>query len=47
MKPKKNFLTLNNKKASRKGNIPVNILKDATDTYLPTPQSNRMNFEMN
>ena len=47
MKPKKNLLTLNNKKASREGNIPVNILKDATDTYLPTPQSNRMNFEMN
>ena len=47
MKPKKNFLTLNNKKASREGNIPVNILKDATDTSLPTPQSNRMNFEMN
>ena len=31
---KREILTLNNKKASREGDIPVNILKDATDTYL-------------
>ena len=29
------ILTLNNKKASREGDIPVNMLKDAIDTYLP------------
>ena len=32
---KREILTLNNKKASREGDIPVNILKDAIDTYLP------------
>ena len=49
---KRYILTLNNKKASREGDITVNILKDATDNYLPilrlsTPQLNRMNFQMN
>ena len=29
------MLILNNKKASREGDIPVNTLKDAIDTYLP------------
>ena len=33
---KTEILTLNNEKASREGDIPVNTLKDATDTYLPT-----------
>ena len=33
---KREILTLNNKKASSEGDIPVNFLKDATDTYLPT-----------
>ena len=51
-KIKQVILILNNKKASREGDIPVDILKDATDTYLPTPKlstspSNRMNFQMN
>ena len=32
---KREILNLNNKKASREGDIPVNILKDAIDTYLP------------
>ena len=32
---KREMLNLNNKKASREGDIPVNILKDAIDTYLP------------
>ena len=32
---KREILNLNNKKASREGDIPVNISKDATDTYLP------------
>ena len=32
---KREILTLNNKKASRKEDVPVNILKDAIDTYLP------------
>ena len=32
---KREILTLNNKKASREEDIPVNILKDAIDTYLP------------
>ena len=32
---KREILNLDNKKASREGHIPVNILKDATDTYLP------------
>ena len=32
---KRKILTLNNKEASREGDIPVNILKDDTDTYLP------------
>ena len=32
---KREILNLNNKKASRNGDIPVNILKDAIDTYLP------------
>ena len=33
---KREILTLNNKKASSEGDIPVNFLKDATDTCLPT-----------
>ena len=32
---KREILNLNNKKTSREGDIPVNILKDAIDTYLP------------
>ena len=32
---RREILILNNKKTSREGDIPVNILKDATDTYLP------------
>ena len=32
---KREILNFNNKKASREGDIPVNILKDAIDTYLP------------
>ena len=32
---KREILTFNNKKASRERDIPVNILKDAIDTYLP------------
>ena len=32
---KREILTLNNKKASREGDIPVNRLKDAIDSYLP------------
>ena len=32
---KREILNLNNKKASREGDIPVNILKDVIDTYLP------------
>ena len=32
---KSEILTLNNKKASREGDTPVNILRDAIDTYLP------------
>ena len=32
---KREILNLSNKKASRKGDIPVNILKGAIDTYLP------------
>ena len=31
---KREILNLNNKKASREGDIPVNILKDVIDTYL-------------
>ena len=31
---KREILKLNNKKASREGDIPVNILKDVIDTYL-------------
>ena len=31
---RREFLNLNNKKASREGDIPVNILEDAIDTYL-------------
>ena len=34
-KIKREILNLNNKKASREGDIPVNILKDAIDAYLP------------
>ena len=34
-KIKREILNLSNKKASREGDIPVNILKDAIDTYLP------------
>ena len=34
-KSKQEILNLNNKKTSREGDIPVNILKDAIDTYLP------------
>ena len=32
---KREILTLNSKKASREADIPVNILKDAIDAYLP------------
>ena len=32
---KREILTFNNKKASMERDIPVNILKDAIDTYLP------------
>ena len=32
---KRDILTLNNKKASREADIPVNILNDVIDTYLP------------
>ena len=32
---KQDILNLNKKKASREGDIPVNILKDVTDAYLP------------
>ena len=32
---KRKILNLNNKKATREGHIPVNIFKDAIDTYLP------------
>ena len=32
---KKEILNLNNKKATREGDIPVNLLKGSIDTYLP------------
>ena len=32
---KKEILFLNNKKATREGDIPVNLLKGSIDTYLP------------
>ena len=32
---KKEILNLSNKKATRKGDIPVNLLKGSIDTYLP------------
>ena len=34
-KLKKKILNLNNKKATREGDIPVNLLKGSIDTYLP------------
>ena len=32
---KKEILNLNNKKATREGDIPVNLLKESIETYLP------------
>ena len=32
---KKEILNLNNKKATREGDIPVNLLEESIDTYLP------------
>ena len=32
---KKEILNLNNKKATREGDIPVNLLEESVDTYLP------------
>ena len=32
---KREIITVNNKKASREGDIPINVLKDAINIYLP------------
>ena len=32
---KREIITVNNKKASREGDVPINVLKDAINIYLP------------
>ena len=45
---KKEILNLNNKKATREGDIPVNLLKGSIDTYLPVlTKITNSSFEQN
>ena len=45
---KKEILNLNNKKATKQGDIPVNLLKGSIDTYLPVvTEITNSSFEQN
>ena len=41
---KKEILNLNNKKATREGDIPVNLLERSIDTYLPVLTDHQLIF---